>query len=98
MTRWSHRSAAAVILFIAAFEIFGCALCSGDTCELQGTMTHQSHQTSRSGDQCLCCCGHLMVVSAIHVEPVTIVTPAAPAEPTQPTIERHAPVYHPPRA
>ena len=98
MARWSHRSAAAVILFIAAFEIFGCALCSGDTCELQGSMTHQSHQTSPSGDQCLCCCGHLMVASVIHVEPVTLVTRATPAELKQPTIERHSYVYHPPRA
>ena len=98
MTRWSHRSAAAVILFIAAFEIFGCALCSGDTCELQGTMTHHSHETLPSGDQCLCCCGHLMVAPAIHVEPVRIVTHAAPVEPIQPTIERHTLVYRPPRA
>lgn len=98
MPRWSVRSAAAVILFIAAFEILGCALCSEDTCELQGSMTHQSHQTSPSGDQCLCCCGHLMVAAAVHIEPVTAVTLATPGEPIQPTIERQSSVYHPPRA
>jgi len=36
--------------FIAAFEIFACALCSADTCELQGMLTHQSHQPTSSGD------------------------------------------------
>jgi hypothetical protein len=98
MTRWSHRMAAAAILFIAGFEIFGCALCSGETCQLQGTMTHQSHQASIAEDQWLCCCGHLLVASAIHVEPVSIVTTGAPAQPIQPTIDRHTSVYHPPRA
>lgn len=97
-SRWPTRSAAAVILFLAAFEIFGCMLCSADTCQLAGTLTHQSHQTKSSGDDCLCCCGHLLVASAVHIEPVTLVALGPQPEPTQATIERHAAVYHPPRA
>ena len=86
-----------MILFVAAFEIFVCGLCSGDTCALQGTLTHRSHQTSDSGDQCLCCCGHLLVAAAVHIEPITIVTSAAHAPTIQATLERQFSVYHPPR-
>ena len=96
--RLTARTAAATILFVAAFEIFGCGLCSGDTCALQGAFSHQSHQTKSSGDECLCCCGHLLIASTIHVEPVSLVTPAPDPEPRQATIERQLSVYHPPRA
>lgn len=97
LRRWSTRSGAAIILFVAAFEIFECALCSADTCELQGTLTHQSHQTTSSGDECLCCCGHLLVTSAVHIEPVALVALAPQPEPNHATIERHVAVFHPPR-
>ena len=96
--RLSARSAAVTILFVAAFEVFACGLCSGDTCALQGTFSHQSHQATSSGDECLCCCGHLLIAPPIHVEPVSLVTPAPDPEPRQATIERQTPVYHPPRA
>jgi hypothetical protein len=84
-------------MFVAAFEIFGCTLCSADTCALAGTLTHQPHQAKSSGDDCLCCCGHLLVRSAVHIEPVAIVAPAPQPEPAHATIERHTAVYHPPR-
>ena len=95
--RLTARSVAAAILFVAAFEIFACGLCSGDTCELRGTLSHQSHQT-KSGDECLCCCGHLLVAQPIHIEPVSLVTLAPAPEPRQATVERQISVYHPPRA
>lgn len=92
------RTATAVILLIAAFEIFACALCSADTCELQGSLTHQSHQATSSGDQCLCCCGHLLVVAAARVEP-SVIRASAP-EPVLTSAPRvhHSAVFHPPRA
>lgn len=92
------RTATAVILFIAAFEIFACALCSADTCELQGSLTHQSHQATSSGDQCLCCCRHLLVSTAVSVEPFVIRASAPkPVLTSVPLVQRSA-VYHPPRA
>ena len=96
--RLTARSAATTILFVAAFEILACGLCSGDTCALQGAFSHHSHQTQSSGDECLCCCGHLLIAPAIHVEPVSLVTPAPDPEPRQATIERQMLIYHPPRA
>src|SRR6516162_2086573 len=95
--RGAYRSAAVIILLIAAFEFFGCALCSGDTCEFQGNFGDQTHQTTSSGDQCLCCCGHLLVSTAVHVAPSAIVT-AAPGVPLpERLVPSQRPVYHPPR-
>ena len=96
--RWPTRSAAAVILLIAAFEVFGCVLCSADTCELQGTLTHQSHQAESSGDDCLCCCGHLLVGTAVQIEPFMLVARAPQPVLMQPAIAPQSFVYHPPRA
>ena len=95
--RLTARSAAVAILFVAAFEIVACGLCSGDTCAFQGTFGHPPHQTRSSGDECLCCCGHLLVAAAIHIEPVSLVTLAEDPEPRQATIERQLSIYHPPR-
>jgi hypothetical protein len=82
----------------AAFEIFACALCSGDTCELQDSLTHQSHQAPASGDQSLCCCSHLLVVSAVRVEPYVIRASAPESVLTPAPLVHQSAVFHPPRA
>jgi hypothetical protein len=98
MTRLRAQSAAAVILFVAALEVFGCALCSPDTCALAGTLTHQSHQEQSSGDDCLCCCGHILVGAAVHLEPSVIVAAAPETVLAHLLIAPHSFVYHPPRS
>src|SRR5258708_38035179 len=92
------RSAAALILFIAALEIFACALCSADTCGLQGTLTHQSHQAKSSGDEYLCCCAHLLVAATVHIGPSVRVARAPEIVLVSALITPHSFVYHPPRA
>lgn len=87
---------ALAIMLLAGSEIVFCAQCSPESCIF--SHNHQkSGDSSQSGDDCLCCCGHLLVVAAVHIEPVTLVTLAPQPEPRHATIERHAAVYHPPR-
>lgn len=88
---------ALAILLLAGSEIVFCAQCSPESCIFSHNH-HTSRTSSQSGDECLCCCGHLLIRSAVHIEPVTRITLTAEPEPAHVTIERHAAVYHPPRA
>lgn len=99
MARRSHlfRCMALAIMLLASSEIVFCAQCSPESCIFSHNH-HSSRTSSQSGDECLCCCGHLLIRSAVHIEPVTLVTLTAQPEPAHVTIERHAAVYHPPRA
>ena len=92
------RSAAAVVLMIAALEIFGCAFCSPDTCTLAGAFTHRSHQDSSSGDDCLCCCAHLLISSTVHIEPVVVASETSESVTVAPPMAPAFAVYHPPQA
>ena len=83
---------------IAALEIFGCALCSPEACALAGAFTHQSHQDSSSGDDCLCCCAHFLISSTVHVEPVVIASETREIVTVTPPMAPSFAVYHPPQA
>ena len=87
---------ALAIMLLAGGEIVFCAQCSPESCIF--SHNHQkSGASSQSGDECLCCCAHLLVRSAVHIVPVALVTLTPQPEPAHFTIERHAAVYHPPR-
>lgn len=91
------RSIAVAILLLAGTEIVFCAQCSPDSCTLSHWPTHEQLPSSDSGDQCLCCCAHLVIALPVHVEPIAmfeamprVASPSLPRAPLQP-------VFHPPQ-
>ena len=59
-----RRVVTLLVLLLAATEIFACQLISPDSCIFS---SHSTPDTSEggSGDGCLCCCAHIVVVPPI---------------------------------
>ncbi len=60
----ARRVVTVLVLLLAATEIIACQLISPDTCIFSSHSTHDSDQDC-SGDGCLCCCAHIVVVAPI---------------------------------
>ncbi len=90
-------SIAVAILLLAATEIVFCAECSPDSCTLSHWPTHEKSTSSESGDDCLCCCAHLVITLPVHVEPVAIVAPVPFVTPPSLAFVPSQPVFHPPQ-
>jgi hypothetical protein len=66
MTSWPtiRRVVTLLVLLLAATEIFACQLISPDSCIFSSHSTPDSSEGG-SGDGCLCCCAHIVVVAPI---------------------------------
>ena len=88
---------AIVLLSLVSLETVFYSDCSN----LPSRLTQSASQPAsgnHSGDGCLCCCSHIVITPAVHIQPMTIVAPAADPQPTDVPIARHSSVFHPPRA
>ena len=65
-----RRVATLLLLLLAAAEIFDCTAIASPECVFSSHVTHDSDD-SCSGDGCLCCCAHIVVVQAIRTLPRT---------------------------
>ena len=65
-----RRVATLVLLLLAAVEIFDCTAIAWPECVFSSHVTHDSDD-SCSGDGCLCCCAHIVVVQVIRTLPRT---------------------------
>ena len=93
---WFVPLVASILIALASAEIVFCSDCSPESCQFSHTSSHKG-ATSESGDDCLCCCAHLLVVSTAHVVPITLVKPApAPPVPLLQFVPSPA-VDHPPQ-
>lgn len=99
MTSWPavRRVVTLLILLLAGTEIFACQWISPDTCLFSNHSTHHSDEAP-SGDGCLCCCGHIVVVAPIAPpRPAGFLSRAIPFEDIQtPDFLPHR-IEHPPR-
>ena len=64
MAHWYtvRRVVTLLVLLLAATEIFACELISPDTCLFSTHSTGDSDKDC-SGDGCLCCCAHIVVIA-----------------------------------
>src|SRR5262249_9624147 len=62
--RTVRRVAALVLLLLAGAEIFACNTMASPECLFSSHATHDSGDGC-SGDGCLCCCAHIVVVQPI---------------------------------
>ena len=85
------------ILLLAAAEIFACPLISPDTC-IFSTHTTGDSDEGCSGDGCLCCCAHIVVVAPITpLAPLGFISRAVPFEDIQTPDFPPSRIEHPPR-
>jgi hypothetical protein len=54
------RAVAVVFLLMTATEIFGCELLGSPACELSSSPTDSQQGGNPSGDECMCCCHHVV--------------------------------------
>ena len=72
-----------LVLLLAATEIFACDLIAPPTCLFSNQTTNDSDQGC-SGDGCLCCCAHIVVVAPIvPLVKLGFISQALPAEDNQ---------------
>ena len=89
------RVAAVIILLLTGVELIACEVLSPATCEISGA---PGDKNPDSGDACLCCCFHVVVVTPIVFETnPEVVALDPPPTVGVPSIES-AGIYHPPRA
>jgi hypothetical protein len=92
-----RRSVTLLILLLAATEILACQLVSPDTCIYSNHSTHDSDQDC-SGDGCLCCCTHIVVVAPIGpLARLGFISRAVPVDNVQTPDFPPSGIEHPPR-
>ena len=92
-----RRVVTLLVLLLAATEIFACELISPDSCIFS---SHSTSDTSEdgSGDGCLCCCAHIVVVAPIApLATLGFISRAVPFDEVQAPEFRSIDIEHPPR-
>lgn len=86
---------ALLFLLLTGVELFACEMIEPQNCESFGFPN--SGGDNLAGDNCICCCTHVVVTMATPLSPiaeqVTGMTRPAAAKPRY----RSIPVYHPPK-
>jgi hypothetical protein len=97
MSFWSKafRCTAMFLVLFTAVEILACDLLPDPDCYI----SHRQDQgpTQGSGDNCLCCCTHVVVVQPLIFEPRETVAPAPPDESVQQPLFASSHIDHPPQ-
>lgn len=88
------RIGAIVMLLLTGIELVACEVVSPAACELSG---NQSAPTTDSGDQCLCCCSHIVVAAMIMIEPVAEAAALDPSPRVAFASFESVRIYHPPK-
>ncbi len=90
---------AALLLLIAGAEVYACDV--SDACVSPSSTSTQSRQDDSCdqplGDNCLCCCHHIVPVAAFRLEPTGVVVEPAPPGPIATTAAICVPIDHPPQ-
>jgi len=92
-----RRLVTLLVLLLAATEIFACELISPDSCIFS---SHSTPDTSEggSGDECLCCCAHIVVVPPITpLASLGFISHVVPFDEVQAPEFRSIDIEHPPR-
>jgi hypothetical protein len=99
MVSWPtiRRVVTLLVLLMATTEIFACQLISPDTC-LFSTHTDRDSDQTCSGDGCLCCCAHIVVVAPIvPLASLGFISQAFPVKEIQSPDFTPSGIEHPPR-
>lgn len=89
------RIAAVVLLLLTGGELIACEVLSPATCEISGA---PGDKNPDSGDACLCCCFHVVLVTPIVFETNLEVVALDPSPTVRVPSVEPAGIYHPPKA
>jgi hypothetical protein len=97
MIFWSKafRCTAMFLVLFASVEILACDLLPNSDCAI--SHLQDKGQPQDSGDNCLCCCAHMVVVKPLIFEPHETVIPAYPEESVQQPLDAPSHIDHPPQ-
>jgi hypothetical protein len=88
------RAAAIALLLLAAAQVYACDI--SDAC-LTSPTTQTSDCDQPGGDNCLCCCHHVIPVIVLALDPGEIVFQEAAADWVVPPVAPSLPIDHPPQ-
>jgi hypothetical protein len=91
------RIVAVAILLLTGVELFTCELLSADTCEITRIPGGGDSAQPSDGDNCLCCCSHIVVSPHIEITPTFDVVPIFVLAQCSPPSAEAPHIYHPPR-
>lgn len=89
------RISAVIILLLTGVELITCEVVSPEACEISGVPGGQS---TNSGDACLCCCSHIVVIVPLVFEPTEEAIALKPVPPVPFSSFESASIYHPPKS
>jgi hypothetical protein len=92
------RLVATLVLLLAGMELLACDLIAPRTCELQTASDHSGDSGEVSGDDCLCCCSHVVPARTFRLAAMEGVAPADICGPSGRFFLIETRIYHPPRA
>lgn len=93
-----QRLVTVFVLLMAATEICACQLISPDSCIFSTHHTTNDSDEGASGDGCLCCCAHIVVVAPVRpLAPLGFVARALPLEIVRTPDVPPSRIEHPPR-
>lgn len=92
-----RRVVTLVLLLLAATEIFACDAIASPAC-LFASHTTQDSNDRCSGDGCLCCCAHIVVIQAIlPLAPLGFIAEATVVDDGRTSAVPPIGIEHPPR-
>jgi hypothetical protein len=99
MSFWSKafRFTAVFMFLFVAVEVFACDLLPSSSCYISQSPTQHKQQPPDSGDNCICCCAHLVVTKRINFVPQVVVVPAPREESAEQPMLTPSPIDHPPQ-
>lgn len=89
-----YRVVAILLLLVAGAELYACEI--ADAC-VTAAPGQNSDCDQPLGDNCLCCCHHIVPVTIVTLEAAEYVCDGAPPEPLVYTTSRALPIEHPPQ-
>ncbi|MBI4905174.1 MAG: hypothetical protein HY820_16180 [Acidobacteria bacterium] len=91
------RTVAVAVLLLTGVELFACEMVSPVTCEIAGIPSEGGSSQPSDGDNCLCCCFHIVVSPQIELTPTFDTAPTFVLSQCEPPSAESPHIYHPPR-
>ena len=99
MGLWSKafRLTAIFLVLFTAVEVLACDLLPDSDCYISQSQSQHKHQGPSSGDNCMCCCAHLVVAKRVTLVPQVLIVAAPPEESVERPLFAPSSIEHPPQ-
>jgi hypothetical protein len=96
---WSKafRFTAVFLVLFTAVEVLACDLIPSSSCYISNTRPLDKHHPPDSGDNCMCCCAHLVITKRLNFTPQFLTVPAPAEESVKQPLLAPSSIDHPPQ-